>query len=213
MQNNPAEEWRSLTETYRAMFDGELEQLAGDMDDLTDTAREVLRGEMKSRGLAMPGEKPQPGRQPFAANVDPDSLAEEPDGPEGRADGSPVEFTWKTLLCECESNGQAWEIHKALWKAGIESWVEQPGRDRVSSIRVVVAADRLEEAREIAARPIPQDVIDEYNQPTPEFVAPRCPQCGDDDPLLESAEPTNSWLCEACGHQWAEPETGLDKDS
>jgi len=213
MQNNPAEEWRSLTETYRAMFDGELEQLAGDMDDLTDTAREVLRGEMKSRGLAMPGERPQPGRQPFAANVDPDSLAEEPDGPEGRADGSPVEFTWKTLLCECESNGQAWEIHKALWKAGIESWVEQPGRDRVSSIRVVVAADRLEEAREIAARPIPQDVIDEYNQPTPEFVAPRCPQCGDDDPLLENAEPTNSWLCEACGHQWAEPETGLDKDS
>ena len=82
-----------------------------------------------------------------------------------------------------------------------------------AGIRVVVAADRLEEAREIAARPIPQDVIDEYNQPTPEFVAPRCPQCGDDDPLLENAEPTNSWLCEACGHQWAEPETGLDKDS
>jgi ribosomal protein S27E len=212
MQNNPAEEWRQLTETYRSMFDGELENLARNIDDLTETAREVLRGEMESRRLTLPGEMPKQGPPHVAGKVVAEAHAGEP-GEDGESDESPLEFTWKTLLCECDSSGQAWEIHKALGKAGIDSWVEQPGRDRVSTICVVVAADQIDQAREIAARPIPQEMIDEYDQPTPEFVAPRCPQCGDDDPVLESAEPTNSWLCESCGHQWTEPEAGLDQGS
>jgi hypothetical protein len=77
MQNNPAEQWRQLTETYRAMFDGELENLARDLDDLTETAREVLRGEMKSRGLALPGDKSQPGRPHLASKVDPGAFTGE----------------------------------------------------------------------------------------------------------------------------------------
>ena len=39
----------------------------------------------------------------------------------------------------------------------------------------------------------------------PEFEAPKCPKCGAEDPVLESVEPTNTWLCEACGKRWTEP--------
>jgi len=215
MQDNPAEEWRSLTETYRAMFDGELEQLAGDMDDLTDTAREVLRGEMKSRGLAMPGERPQPARQQFAGEDVPDAYAgERGDREEAEDGGAPAEFSWKVPLCECEDRAHAMAISEALTRAGIESWYEGPGgKWGNGSPRLVVAADQLEQARQIAAMPIGKEILDEFRQEAPPYETPRCPECGEEDPVLESAEPTNSWLCEACGHQWAEPETGLDKDS
>lgn len=42
---------RGLQEQYREMSDGELVELAGKPDDLTDVALEVLRGEMTHRGL------------------------------------------------------------------------------------------------------------------------------------------------------------------
>ena len=40
----------------------------------------------------------------------------------------------------------------------------------------------------------------------------RVPECGAEDPVLESAEPTNAWLCEACGAQWSDPEADADGD-
>jgi len=213
MQINPTEEWQSLTEHYRTMFDGELEELAADYKDLTQTAKEVLRNEMRNRGLGDPEAPPKrPGRPATlvparrTSAVDPDALTDNSNGSgvDAEADG-PHEFTWKTPLCECSSYGEANEIYKALSQAGIDSWVEQPGKDRVSCIRVVVADDQLEEAREIAARPIARELIDQYNEEVPEYEPPKCPKCGADDPVLESAEPANSWLCEACGEQWTEP--------
>ena len=44
-------EWQRLVERYRVMSDGELLQLAAGIGDLTETAAEVLCGEMQSRGL------------------------------------------------------------------------------------------------------------------------------------------------------------------
>ena len=38
MEINPAEDWHSLTDHYRTMLDGELEELADSIDDLTETA-------------------------------------------------------------------------------------------------------------------------------------------------------------------------------
>ena len=45
-------EWQRLVERYRAMSDGELLQLAAGIGDLTETAAEVLRGEMQEQGIA-----------------------------------------------------------------------------------------------------------------------------------------------------------------
>ena len=200
MQTNPAEEWQRLTEHYRGMFDGELEQLARSIGDLTETAQQVLRNELHNRGLAEPRAKAaasvsrEAGNDPAGAAGD----SEHEDGPE--------EFTWKTPLCECDTVEQALAICDALTRAGIENWYEQPGsRMGVWGPRIVVAADQLEEAREIASRPIPQEVIDDLREPAPEYETPTCPGCGTEDPVLESAEPSNNWLCEACGWQWSEP--------
>jgi transposase-like protein len=68
-----------------------------------------------------------------------------------------------------------------------------------------VAADQLEEAREVASRPIPQAIVEQSRMQIPEFELPRCPGCGAEDPLLESADPVNAWLCESCGRQWTDP--------
>jgi hypothetical protein len=216
MQTNPAEDWQSLTEHYREMSDGELLQLAADFVDLTETAQQVLRSEMRSRGLGEPraaGEAPRgagPSAPPrWASSVDPDTGEIESRVPDGdEEDDSPVDYTWKTLLCECNDQEQAWQIYEVLRRAGIESWIEQPGSRYsigVSYPRVLVGADQLEEAREVAARPIPQEIVEQFRTETPEFEPPKCPECGAEDPVLESAEPANAWLCEACGNQWTEP--------
>jgi hypothetical protein len=100
-----------------------------------------------------------------------------------------------------------------LKRAGIESWVEEPGSRYsfgLSAPRVVVAADQLEHAIEIVNQPIPQEIIDESREEVPEYVPPTCPKCGAEDPALESAEPVNSWVCEACGEQWTE--SAADED-
>jgi transposase-like protein len=69
-----------------------------------------------------------------------------------------------------------------------------------------VAADQLEQAQAVLASPIPQEVIEESQIKVPEFELPGCPMCGASDPLLESADPVNEWLCESCGAQWSDPE-------
>jgi hypothetical protein len=217
MQENPAQDWQWLAQHYREIGDEELEELAEDFADLTETAQQVLRNELKNRGLVEPGSKAEAPTRPessvpwqIAGAVDPDGgLADSGASPGEEDDDSPQVFTWKTPLCECETTDQANQIQAMLKRAGIESWVERPGtRWAAFNPRVVVAADQLEQAQEVAAWPIPQEIIDESKEAVPDFEAPKCPNCGAEDPVLESAEPVNSWLCEACGKQWTEPVAG-----
>ncbi|MGD0902153.1 MAG: hypothetical protein ABR924_04340 [Terracidiphilus sp.] len=217
MEVNPAEDWQRLTEYYREISDGELLQLAAEFADLTETARQVLRSEIRNRGLDEPSaagegrtnsDRSAPLRRDWPEFSDTgDSESDAPAANE--EDDSPTGYTWKTMLCECDNREQAWQIYEVLRRAGIESWVERPGSGIVYP-RVLVAADQLEEAREIAARPIPQEIVEELRQVPPEFELPKCPQCGAEDPVLESVEPANAWLCETCGKQWTEPEAELD---
>jgi hypothetical protein len=214
MQINPAEDWHSLTEHYRSMLDGELEQLAESMGDLTETAQQVLRSEMRNRGMSERGTKatapkPSESRIPerWASTVKPDAGVRRSNEVEQDEDSAQRDYTWKTLLCECGSAEQALQLRETLKRAGIDSWAEAPYPNSIEFLgpRVVVAADQLEQAIEIARQPIPQDIIDQSREEIPEYVPPKCPKCGAEDPVLESAEPTNSWLCEACGKQWIEP--------
>ena len=217
MQDDPQQYWRDLTELYRQMSDGELRELAASPDDLTEVARQVLRDEIKKRRLdetrpsrATPSfstgpEVPRDHRT--VAHFTPSEELAETAGTFG--DGEiPPEYTWKTVLCECDTREQAWQISQVLTQAGIESWIEAPRQYYVdpSNPKVMVAADQLEAARQVAARPIPQEIIDASMIKLPEFVPPECPRCGAEDPMLESADPLNSWLCEACGAEWTDPE-------
>jgi hypothetical protein len=220
MQSNPLEEWQSLTEVYSQKYDGELLELAADSADLTEVAQQVLRDEMKKRGLDWPGaadnpadqQELPPGRRSHPGIDLPD--AEDAIGEPGDGESDPPrEYTWKTLLRACESLEQAWQISEVLRRAGIESWVERSGSKHaipwdewgVGDIQVQVAADQLDQARAIAAQPIPQDIIDESHEKPAEFELPACPHCGASDPVLENADPVNAWKCEACGNEWTEP--------
>jgi hypothetical protein len=115
-----------------------------------------------------------------------------------------VEFSWKTVLCECEEHEQAIQISEVLRRAGIESWIQSRERG-FNYTRILVAADELDRAQTVIASPIPQDIIDESRETVPEFEPPRCPGCGAEDPILESAEPVNAWKCEICDREWTDP--------
>jgi ribosomal protein L37AE/L43A len=235
MQIDPVLEWQRLTAEYREKSEGELLELARDFGDLTETAQQILRSEMRSRGLgdpenpksvtALQSAQTEPPQPPLALRNAPSDSADEtalgafgarapelvPDTPDtgDEADG-PHEYTWKTPLCECDSTEQARQLVDVLRQAGIDSWVEHPGatyrygsRDNAYP-RVLVAADQLDQARLIAAKPIPREIVDEEKEEVPEFVEPKCPKCGSDDVVLEGVDPANIWRCEQCDEQWTE---------
>ena len=231
MQSNPIDEWQRLTAHYRELGDDELRELAADFNDLTETAQQVLHTEMRSRGLGDPETASPaplasnaPPAAPFAVGASasihdpavnpiiafgrPPELV--PDTPAASQEDGPVEYTWKTPLCECDTSQQASELCEALKQAGIESWIENPAtRSRYAGLglsypRVLVAADQLEQARAIAARPIPPEIVEATETEVPDFQPPACPKCGASDPVLEAVDPANSWKCEQCGQQWTE---------
>lgn len=209
MYSNPGQDWRSLAEHYRAMSEEELLELAADFADLTETAQQVLSGELRSRGLDRPVSGDGAGGVDSLGAKQLSSVSPPPDAVD--EDGEPSHaYTWKTQLCACADDETAWQICEVLKRAGIESWIEGQGRysayrelDRTSP-RVLVAADELDQARAIASQPIPQEIIDESKMAEPDYETPRCPSCGAEDPILEEVDPVNSWRCESCGTEWTE---------
>jgi hypothetical protein len=206
MHEDTIADWQRLTQLYREMGDVELEELNASIGDLTEVAQQVLRDEMKKRGLNEPSVTRgafEP-RAPLQEGFNADSLTEA----DGTEDGEvPHEYTWKTPLCDCEDREEAWQIREALRQAGIESWIEGQGSrvwDGMGNPRILVAADQFEQALEIASQPIPQAIVEQSRMQVPDFELPVCPSCGADDPILENADPVNSWRCERCGKQWTE---------
>jgi hypothetical protein len=222
MQDDPGQYWQDLTANYRQMSDGELLQLAEKPEELTEVAQQALRDELKLRRL-------ETQQRPTAFRSTPDFnpsthfdfaggvfRSEYAPPPEDLEEGLPAEYTWKTLLCDCESNDRAWQLFEALKRHGIESWVRQvhPSSTDVLGPQVYVAADQLEEAKAVASQPIPQDIIDDWNAVVPEFQLPICPRCGSrEDVILESADPVNTWSCETCGAEWSDVEPASAEDA
>jgi hypothetical protein len=201
MPETQEQEWRRLTEAYGEKYDEQLLDLAASLNDLTETAKTVLRDELRKRGL---GDPLAPGWSAEGVrNADADQAL---DAAEAEAAGKPTAYTWKVLLCECDETEQAVQIYEMLKRAGIDAWVQAPrGSYDIRVPRVVVAADQLDEARAVIANPIPQDIIDASRQEIPEYSPPVCPACGAADPTLIAADPSNSWECESCGNEWFDP--------
>ncbi len=206
MQNDPRAEWERLMRLYAEMGDEELLEIAGDFGNLTETAQQVLRDELRKWRLPQPAAKKQEAAQGGTAvfskrekkaGVTAWATQAAGDNARDRDDEGPHGYTWKTTLCECESKGRAWQISEVLKQAGIENWIE------VSS--VLVAEDQLDEARAIAEQPIPQEIVEQSEAPVEDFEPPRCPQCGAEDPLLLGVDPANTWRCENCGEAWSDP--------
>lgn len=205
MQTDPAHEWQRLTRLYGEMSDEQLENLGATFGDLTEFAQPILRDEMRKRGLGDPTTNSvQQTEKPGWWSADSESADDED------SENGPTEYTWKTDLCARDTWEEAWQIAEMLRRAGIQSWPDKRGtsfgtRSNTSQpVRVLVAADQLDEARQILLQPIPQDIIDQSKVKVEDFVPPTCPKCGAEDPLLESVEPTNRWRCENCGARWSD---------
>jgi ribosomal protein L37AE/L43A len=215
MQADPMAEWQRLTQQYREMYDGELEELAADKAGLTEVAQQVLRDELRKRGLDKLNKLNKPSGPEAEANPSErfatpqwTSHGDWPESEEAAEEGAPpVEYTWKTFLCECDGPEKSWQIQEVLRQAGIESWIERPGYYEAPGIgdrQIVVAADQLEKACAILAKPIPKEIIEQSEMEIPDYEPPVCPGCGAKEPVLESADPVNTWRCERCGKQWTE---------
>lgn len=223
MKSDPLLEWQRLTETYSRMYDGELLQLAVDSADLTESARQVLDGEMRKRGLRAPGPANSATNDPEGfADPQSESTGNEPnldlqgDGAAGifaadQESNPPHEYTWKTVLCEVEDHEVAWQFCEVLRQAGIETWIEGPGGSYspysqldLRNPRILVPADRIDQARQIVARPIPMEIVERSRMQSPEYEPPVCPTCGAGDPVLEGVDPINTWKCDSCGNEWSE---------
>lgn len=218
MQSDPVEEWRRLSALYSEMGDIEIEELANQINDLTSTAQDVLREELKKRGITT-GANSRPLKTSFDGSVPVEhwehehGTAADPDF-DPSEDGA-VDYTWKVALCRCESIEEAAARSEMLRRAGIDSWIQRPGARfvvpwleyGVGDIQINVGADQLDHARVILEQPIPQDIIDQLHEQgsAPEYELPTCPKCGAPDPILESVEPSNNWLCESCDHTWSDP--------
>src|SRR5580704_13726649 len=110
MHDDPVRYWQDLTENYRQMSDRELLSLAGKPEDLTDIAHQVLRDEIKKRGLDKPqppspnlGSSPGGGRSyhhvvggVFRDEYIPSESEEQGENEEDEE--TEAEYTWKTRL-------------------------------------------------------------------------------------------------------------------
>ena len=182
MQADPILEWQRLTGHYREIGDDELRELAADFADLTETAQQALRSEMRSRGLGDP-KAPETARrhrmrrqrlplptlnQSLAPNIPsftPGTLAACPSS-------FPMRPTARTTRARTTTHGRPssatvipmnkrrnslQRCSRPESKAGFNSRSEFGRR----YARVLVAADQLDQARAIAARPIPREIVEE----------------------------------------------------
>jgi len=58
MPTDPVEEWRRLSALYNEMGDIEIQELADQINDLTPTAQDVLRNELKKRRISTEANDP-----------------------------------------------------------------------------------------------------------------------------------------------------------
>jgi hypothetical protein len=216
MPQDPVEEWRRLSTLYSEMGDIEIEELADQIGDLTPAAQNVLRDELKKRGITSGPAAPVPlapspdGDGEIHGEQEQDNAAEGESSEEGSRD-----YTWKVALCRCQSLDEAAGRSEMLRRARIDSWIQHSGTryivpwldTGVGDFQINVAADQLDPAQTIAALPIPQDILDELKEQAAhaEYELPTCPKCGAPDPILESVEPSNNWLCESCDNTWSDP--------
>ena len=236
-------EWQRLSEHYREMSEDELRQLAADFADLTSTAQQALRSEIRNRGLGDPQRKqcgssvecaacrerivtaPLPLRNAPSDPVDDIAFGAAfgpraeivPDTPYAGAEvDGPVEYTWKTPLCECDTLQEANELSLALKQAGIDNWIEDRETERLLCLREPRFDESARPRRRRSARAgarhrrLSHSVRHRrgVSVENSRLHAAFMPQMRAPDPVLEGVDPANSWKCDQCGQNWSDPVPG-----
>jgi hypothetical protein len=185
-----AEQYSELVRLYGEYGDDELIALGRRVGDLTETAQEILKGELARRKLVVSPEVKEPVG---------DVIAAEKNDP---GDG----FGWlasEDCITEFAESEDALAAGEMLRTEGIECEVMLPQGLDMRAPRVAVAPTDVERAAILLAKPIPEE-FRVMVRTRDQFEVPTCPGCGATDPLLEEIEPTNKWRCEVCDRVWVD---------
>jgi hypothetical protein len=183
-----SQQQNELSQLYASYSEAELNDLALTAEDLTDSAQQALQAEYNRRGL-----------------VQPKLLT--PQGVAAQGDGDPLQTFSSNAPTECVFEFTDLEdailAQSVLKSAGIPSIVPTSEIGAIDTPRLIVGPSDAQAAELLLSRPNALGRVSPEDALFPEAV---CPKCGTPDPLLESVEPTNQWLCEACNHTWEDTE-------
>jgi hypothetical protein len=197
---DPVQERERLENVYSAMADEELNQLLDAADELSETAREVLKAEIERRGGHVEYEW-----EPTAAEALHPKLV---------------------TIARFRDLDKATVARCVLESAGIESFLADQNVVRmdwfwsnmIGNMRLMVREEDAEGAAEILAQPVPRSFATDHGQEV--FEQPKCPKCGSHDIEFEGWDRgvglitaailapvpirSNTWKCHTCGSRWRE---------
>lgn len=209
MTQDPEQERQRLARIYSGMTPEELEKVAADGADLTDTALATLKTEIARRGLAI------------AVNETP-------------ADVDVLEERDLVTIRRFRDLPEAQLAKGSLESSGIECFLADDNMVRMNwfvsnllgGVKILVNREDAEAAAAILDKPTPETLdvegVGEYEQP-------RCPECQSLDVNFEQLNKkvaytsawlgvpiplhTKAWTCRSCGHRWQDPDSVEPGDS
>lgn len=219
---DPAGEYLRMAERYRLMSDEELLVLMPQISELTDSARQALESEFRSRKLTVGIDDIAQCEAPKSSNAaegqSPDGEAAEADSEE--QDGAYAEDRELVELTSVWSARDALKLQGILDEAGIPFYIgpeKATGVDQVTSDFSKGVSVKIMKIGMPWAMPLMQHYEPE-DDPTPEpeevKEAPvRCPVCHSTEVVFdglsdEKASETDEtsekfkWTCDACGNRW-----------
>jgi len=113
-------------------------------------------------------------------------------------------------LCECDTYEEAEFVCFILGEQDVYSVVRQNlGTTDLRLPQVLIAPDHMEKARRVLSSADTTALRPQFEAESAiaskDFVPPNCPRCSSEELLLESVDPTNTWVCERCGTTWQDP--------
>ncbi len=203
---DPEQERRRLAEFYAGQLDGELEKVAGEAYDLSQPARELLKGELQKRGLnvslaehaPVPVKKaPEPGDPDEEGSLDaelPEVEMTEPPAADDIHESEIRDGVEVVAIRKFRDLPEALLAKGSLESAGIECALADDNLVRmdwfisnaIGGMRLLVKAEDAAEAEQILSQPIPEHLdvsgVGDVEQP-------KCPKCGSLDIGFRESQP------------------------
>jgi DNA-directed RNA polymerase subunit M/transcription elongation factor TFIIS len=197
---NSIGEWQQLRDRYATLTDEELQAIADDAYDLTDSAKQALREELLRRGLPAKLATPEP--PPEAEGVAP-----------GGFDPAGLDLLVARRVGDRE---EARKVMQLLHDTGVPCYLGPENVERVDDFQgsfdkgvdIKVLRAQIDGVNALLAR-VMSDPGDGAELPE---AAVRCPKCHSDEIVFQSLDeqvPDGStanskfnWSCDSCGYQW-----------
>jgi hypothetical protein len=223
---DPEQERQRLAEFYSRQIEERLEKVAGEAYELSDLAKEMLRAELRKRGLSVElaehaplGVKkaPQPAHPPQEQTPEKESF-----GPESQPARGPDHVHEMVTLRQFRDLPEALLAKGSLDSAGIECALADDNMVRmdwfysnaIGGIKLLVNRGDAADAEQVLTQPIPEhlDVAG-----VGAFEQPRCPNCGSLDISFRELQPAayltmflnvpipfhkRAWRCHSCDVEW-----------